>query len=524
MPVHTLDSLPIMGELDTLRDMAEQYWDELDDEQTSAQFLSRTRELNVVAARIGELEPTDPRLGDIRDLSHARCIAACAQGNGDDLGEAAGLLATLALSAGDPHRLATARLYLAEGALLRGDREAAEQYALSVRFAEKNLGVSRSLAGPVLERIRSAQVVAEQAEQAEPEQAVAEQVQEDQPTHPIPQAQGNQENQQTRQDGTTPGPDDSAVPVGDPADMGEDRWQHLLSELRNTSGEAALRPLWEDAVGTVDRKLAQVTSREDVIDAGVLLRELWDVVTREPRIVEGRAEPGQISRAAEVHRMLVQVFTALDDAATVAVERERMFQQVLGPSPDELPVELPAALRAFLYRLRLDLPQDITGDSRQERLFVAQQLVASLRAAGDLPQIAEGLLTLGDIRRDNEDLRSMYDSYNEALSVARSCGDWSVIAWATVRLSYAQFSTGNNSVAMDMLLSVNDEINAVSVDSGDPDVAEAFAEVKFSLTELYKVAGPQYLPKTRQFMGEAAELFMVAGRHDRAEACRREAS
>ena len=77
---------------------------------------------------------------------------------------------------------------------------------------------------------------------------------------------------------------------------------------------------------------------------------------------------------------------------------------------------------------------------------------------------------------------------------------------------------------MDMLLSVNDEINAVSVDSGDPDVAEAFAEVKFSLAELYKVAGPQYLPKTRQFMGEAADLFMVAGRHDRAEACRREAS
>lgn len=459
MPVKTLDALPVMGALPPLRDVAAERRDELSQKAWATEFLGLTAELDEVSARIGELDPDDDRLPALRDLAHARCAAARTTGDTGTLRIAAELLATLALSTADPALLATARLHLAESALADGDRETAEQLALSVRLAEKNLsGKKKGRTG----------------EQGEAE-ALLEQIR---------------------------------TPV-DP-----------LAVLRDHSRTADHADLWNKVVTDTRQQLRQAETPADLAAVRDRLQELWEILVHDPAVVARAPQVSHLLWATSVHRMTEQVLTALDDPDAVADVRARFFREILARGPEELPAGVPVGVRVLAARLHVDLPTEVTGHDDEDRLFYAGKLVDLQREAGDAGATVTAMLDLGDRQGAAGALKEMYDTYVAALAAARDAEDTVGTARSTVRLASAQFGAGNRVTAADLLLDIDRELSADPSVARTPATAGALAEVKATLAQLYGVAGPEHAATRDAFLVAAADLFTVAGDTDRAGECR----
>ncbi|WP_130840529.1 tetratricopeptide repeat protein [Corynebacterium neomassiliense] len=491
MPGGALDTLSVMENLTSVHHVTEQRWDELADDSWGPEFLSLTSELDEVSERVGELGPDDQRLPLLRDLACARCIAAGAYGAVPELAKAATLLATLALSAGDPYMLATGRFYLAESLLAEGELEAAGELAESVARSEENLDVAESTARPLLEAVRQAQEAPSPGEALGP--------------------------------ASTPEPVDPGR-EDDPGISGEEfSWDAAVARLASQPDSPDRVDLWNSLVTAVQQLVAGASTVPELERAQGLLGQLRELLGREPSVTEGRPGLPVLMWATTVLQTGRRVSAALGDTVAASEADEQLYRTVFSADPSELPQDAPDSVRIAAVSLHLSLPGTVTGHGDGERLKLAEQLVTLNRRSGEGSATVTAMLELGQCLEKVGRPAEMYDIYSEALDMARGVGDLSAVAWATIRLSYAQYTAGNPDVAMGLLLSVNEELSGTGAGTVAGADLGAVAEVKVSLAQLYEVAGPRYADHRRAFLLEAAELFDRAGVTDRALWCRESA-
>ncbi|MDN5582672.1 MAG: hypothetical protein L0G55_08895 [Corynebacterium sp.] len=464
-----LDTLTVMQDLDQLRDLADENWDALSSAGQAEAFLAQTAELDTVSLRIGELSVDDPRLRSVRDLAFARCVAAQACQLGDELEAAASLLAALSLSAGDPVMLATARLHLAESALLQGRREDAENLALSVRMAEGEIDAT-PVAGGLLERIRRPEP------EPEPEPEVV-----------LPQTV-------------------TASVTWD------DRVRELAAEPFTEDNDAR----WDELLGECRYSLETADSTGDLSALRHRLGELMDVIAGSPSLESPHLRPEVITRAVGVHRLQQAVMEALGDSIRARQDRNRFFETVLSRVNRELPSSVPLDDRILVTRLHLNLSAEVTGHDPEARSGYASQLAELYQRKNDHNGEIMAFLEKGACLEKLGRLADMYDVYEQSLNLSRRYGLTSGVIWSTIRLSYAHFLAKDPRTATQLLLDMDERLTEDEVSGVDE--REAYAEAKVALANLFAHAGAQ--DGSQRFYGEAADIFDSIGNDGRAWECR----
>ncbi|MGP9723236.1 hypothetical protein ACT3SZ_04380 [Corynebacterium sp. AOP40-9SA-29] len=475
MVAASLDTLTVMKDLDQLRDLADENWDALTSAGHAAAFLAQTAELDTVSLRVGELSVDDPRLRSVRDLAFARCVAAQACQLGEELEAAASLLAALSLSAGDPVMLATARLHLAEAALLQGRKEDAENLALSVRMAEGEIDAT-PVAGDLLERIRRPEPEPEPVPEPEPE-----------PEFVLPQTvtASMTWDDRVRELAAEPFIEDNDA-----------RWDELLAECRHSL---------EASRGTGD--LSALRHR---------LGELMDVITGSPSLESPHLRPEVITRAVGVYRLQQSVMEALGDSIRARQDRNRFFEAVLSRVNRELPSSVPLDDRILIIRLHLNLPAEVTGHDPEARSGYASQLAELYQRKNDHNGEIMAFLEKGACLEKAGRLADMYDVYEQSLNLSRRYGLTSGVIWSTIRLSYAHFLAKDPRTATQLLLDMDERLTEDEVSGVDE--REAYAEAKVALANLFAHAGAQ--DGSQRYYGEAADIFQSIGNDGREWECR----